>query len=681
MSPKETKSGVTSPTGSQSSTTSSLIMTEERVIGRNTRSKRKMFDSGFLDSTLGTQKDEVLSDFLTSVADGKTKKRTKMEVNDRFQEQEEQDTEEDSEDLRTITMKNTKETSLSYEGKLEPSPVIIERPKLEISGARKLTLDYTNSILGNLTNSPGKDSGTEMDSNSERESTSSSAATTPLSIVSSTASPNKKSKSKQTTKHYRGKPHLHYRPDNGIVLNLDTYDPEVPILEQDDDIDNADVSFLHYALTYSRRMVVVTGAGISCASGIPDFRSSNGLFKSLKSSSSSSSQNTGSGGSPGRELFTRSVYEDPEKTGEFHAMVNSLHSMSRDSEPSKFHHLINQIGSEGRLLRHYTQNIDCLESKLPHLQTKVPLPHTGPYPATIQLHGSVNSMYCVKCHWEAPYDPSLFTTNEAPHCPTCADTQRQRGEKNLRERSVGRLRPRIVLYEEFHPEGEKIGKVSEQDIRAKPDCLLIVGTTLKIPGVKILVRELARVVSSMGGCVIWVNQDQPKVDVVDYIEWLDLIVTGDCQVLGDVVQNYSRQLKAEGVKRGSRSIHFEEEDHTRSQHVQDIRETRDRKLKDKLGESDPKQSSTKDKFKKETKAAELLTKKRMEKMNEEIKEARLHKSKNLPKLLSGKEDVGDTEGVKQRLKMEVVNIPGSESDEDTLQILEMKNGVFESVFN
>lgn len=599
-----------SPTMSQSSSPSSSVeITEEKTTGVFTRLKRKIFDSG-LHSKQDNSKDTVSNGFInpttTAEAAGggegsRIKKRPKFVVNlDRSEEK-----------CKVPIIIGESSSSSSSQG-LEDSPLIFERPQImRLSGDRKLQLSKSDSsILGSNNNnnnlrSPGTDqdsSASESDFHSERDSssTSSSTATTPLANYQATT-PRSSTTTASKKKHKsRGKPQLHYRPENGIVLNLESYDPEVPILDQDDQIDNADVSFLHYALTSSRRMVVVTGAGISCSSGIPDFRSSNGLFRSLKSSTSSS-QSSGSGGSPGRELFTKSVYDDSEKTGEFHAMVNNLHAMSRDSEPSKFHHLLNDIAQTGRLLRHYTQNIDCLESKLPHLQTKVPLPANGPWPATIQLHGSVNSMYCVKCHWEAKYEPRLFTTEEAPVCPMCAETERIRCEKNLRARSIGRLRPRIVLYEEYHPEGEKIGKVSETDIRSKPDCLLIVGTTLKIPGVKVLVRELARVVRSGGGCVIWVNKDQPKLDVVDYIEWLDLIVTGDCQVIGDVVDNYSKQLESEGVKRGSKSKYFQANDDARTGLVQDIRDSRERN-NNKLKNED----------------AELLTKARMAKMNKEI---------------------------------------------------------------
>ncbi|GME90107.1 unnamed protein product [Ambrosiozyma monospora] len=76
------------------------------------------------------------------------------------------------------------------------------------------------------------------------------------------------------------KPKLKYRPPNGTVLNINDLDVSQNL---EDQLEIGDLSFLHYALTYSKKMVVITGAGISVGSGIPDFRSSNGLFNDLAS--------------------------------------------------------------------------------------------------------------------------------------------------------------------------------------------------------------------------------------------------------------------------------------------------------------------------------------------------------------------------------------------------------------
>lgn len=336
------------------------------------------------------------------------------------------------------------------------------------------------------------------------------------------------------------KPKLKYRPENGTVLNIKSYDETIPILDQDDLIDNEDVSFLHYALTHSKKITVVTGAGISVASGIPDFRSSNGLFQGLKS--------TTSAGSTGKALFDSNVYRDEESTAKFHAMIRQLYRLTEESEPTEFHEMLNKISEDGRLLRLYTQNIDCLETSLPHLQTTVPIKSHPPYPSTIQLHGTIKYMYCSKCRWNSEIQPELFEGNEAPACPECTELDEIRSIAGKRSQGIGCLRPRIVLYNEFHPDGEHIGQVSTLDLKSKPDCLIIAGTSLKIPGVRKLVRELARAVHAAKGCVIWVNTDEPSISIVDFVEYIDLIVVGDCQDVPKIVDSYEEQLNKPKIK-------------------------------------------------------------------------------------------------------------------------------------
>ena len=337
------------------------------------------------------------------------------------------------------------------------------------------------------------------------------------------------------------KPKLQYRPANGTILELQSYDHTRCISEQDDLVDNEDVSFLHYAIKHSKRMCVVTGAGISVASGIPDFRSSNGLFQGLKSATSA--------GSNGKALFDSSVYNDGESTAKFHAMVNTLHEMTSMSKPTEFHRMMDHVSEDGRLLRHYTQNIDCLENQLEHLKTTVPVKSKPPYPPTIQLHGTIRHMYCAKCRWNSELEPQLFQGSEPPACPECLELDDIRRVNGKRSTGVGCLRPRIVLYNEFHPDGENIGNISHSDLRSKPDCLIIAGTSLKIPGVRRLCKELAKAVHASNGCVIWINRDQPSVSVVDYLEFIDLIVMGDCENVPKVVANYDSYSKTAQCKR------------------------------------------------------------------------------------------------------------------------------------
>lgn len=66
---------------------------------------------------------------------------------------------------------------------------------------------------------------------------------------------------------------------------------------------------------------------------------------------------------------------------------------------------------------------------------------------------------------------------------------------NFRSRGVGVMKPAVVLYGEPHADADLVGSITASDLRgARPDLLLVVGTTLKVPGTQRLVSELAKVV-------------------------------------------------------------------------------------------------------------------------------------------------------------------------------------------
>jgi NAD-dependent histone deacetylase SIR2 len=96
--------------------------------------------------------------------------------------------------------------------------------------------------------------------------------------------------------------------------------------------------------------------------------------------------------------------------------------------------------------------------------------------------------------------------------------------RSAREISVGMLRPAIVLYEENHPFADEIGSITAYDMSRNPDLLLIMGTSMKVHGFKLLVKDFAKQVHSRGGIVVFVNATPPAK------EWDDII---DYHILGE----------------------------------------------------------------------------------------------------------------------------------------------------
>lgn len=267
-----------------------------------------------------------------------------------------------------------------------------------------------------------------------------------------------------------------------------------------------------------RKIVVIAGAGISVSAGIPDFRSSTGLFKTLKSEHNLKSS--------GKDLFDAAVYKDDDSTTSFHTMVRSLATTTKSASATPFHHMIATLAHEGRLLRLYTQNVDGIDTSLPPLATKVPLERKGPWPKTIQLHGSLEKMVCTKCHQTSDLEPEIFDGPVPPTCPTCEESDGVRTQHaGKRSHGIGRLRPRMVLYNEHNPDDEAIGSVVKADMRTRPDAVIVVGTTLKVPGVKRIVKEMSAIVRDRkdGGMAVWINNEAPPKD----LEW-NLVVKGPC---------------------------------------------------------------------------------------------------------------------------------------------------------
>ncbi|KAI9928808.1 hypothetical protein ASPWEDRAFT_168781 [Aspergillus wentii DTO 134E9] len=279
------------------------------------------------------------------------------------------------------------------------------------------------------------------------------------------------------------------------------------------------VDLLTKTLRRHRKIVVIAGAGISTSAGIPDFRSTDGLFKSLSKKHNLKAS--------GKLLFDAAVYQDETLTASFQDMVRSLSEEAAKTSPTEFHHMLARLGHENRLTRLYTQNIDAIETSMPPLATQIPLNVKAPWPRTIQLHGSLDTMVCQKCRHLGEFDRDMFDRPDAPECPACALNNQFRMETGQRSHGVGKMRPRIVLYNEHNPDEEAITSVMNADIRSRPDALIVVGTSMKIPGVRRLVKSLCSVIRSRrNGVTMWINNEPPSGK--EFEDCWDLMVKGDC---------------------------------------------------------------------------------------------------------------------------------------------------------
>ena len=181
----------------------------------------------------------------------------------------------------------------------------------------------------------------------------------------------------------------------------------------------------------AKRIVFFGGAGVSTESGIPDFRSANGIYN----------QDLGRTVSP-EEMISHTFYKrHPEDFFEFYR--DKL--IYENAEPNNCHKALAELEKQGKVKAVVTQNIDGLHQKA---GSKV----------VWELHGSTLRNYCENCH--AYY--GLEKVLESKGVPTC-------------DKCGGRVKPDVVLYEEGLD-----SDVIDGAVRAisSADTLIVGGTTL-----------------------------------------------------------------------------------------------------------------------------------------------------------------------------------------------------------
>lgn len=182
----------------------------------------------------------------------------------------------------------------------------------------------------------------------------------------------------------------------------------------------------------SQRIVFLGGAGVSTESGIPDFRSENGIFDAIREY-----------GYPPETLLSRSFFDrNPEV---FFKYYKSL-LMSSDAKPNKAHLALAKLEQIGKLTAVATQNIDGL--------------HTAAGSKNVyELHGSIKRNYCMRCH--KFYDDSFVAACDGvPHC-SCG----------------GIVKPDVVLYEEGLDSDTLSGAITHI---TRADMLIVGGTSLQV---------------------------------------------------------------------------------------------------------------------------------------------------------------------------------------------------------
>ena len=182
----------------------------------------------------------------------------------------------------------------------------------------------------------------------------------------------------------------------------------------------------------SRRIVFFGGAGVSTASGIPDFRSAEGIYAEEED-----------GLSPEMILSKSFFYLHPEKFFDYYRK----HLLYPDAKPNAAHRKLYELEQKDKLRGIVTQNIDGLHRAAGNIRV-------------YELHGNVHENECMECGASYPME-AILESDGIPRCKDCG----------------GVIKPNVVLYGEALPKYVCIGAMREI---TNADTLIVAGTSLAV---------------------------------------------------------------------------------------------------------------------------------------------------------------------------------------------------------
>lgn len=229
----------------------------------------------------------------------------------------------------------------------------------------------------------------------------------------------------------------------------------------------------------------------------------------------------------GRAIFQDTILHQPDTAAVFYQFVGSLHEKVKSIQTvSATHKFLRQLRDRGQLIRCYTQNIDSLELRegLSSIDT-----HSPADCDVIPLHGSLQSTRCTVCSYTANWtDEGIQSAllGQLRRCPQCMSRSRTRRAAGKRQHACGDLRPDILLYGESHPHETLPHTLLRQDLKKSPTLLLVIGTSLRIPGCRDIIRTIANKLHQNDNQVVYINHDPPSKR--DYGTLIDVWISQEC---------------------------------------------------------------------------------------------------------------------------------------------------------
>jgi NAD+-dependent protein deacetylase SIR2 len=204
----------------------------------------------------------------------------------------------------------------------------------------------------------------------------------------------------------------------------------------------------------------------------------------------------------GKDFFELNFFLNMATRPWFYRFIGELKDMCQNSKPTITHTYFKELLDTGKLTRWYSQNIDGLEKlsgvRLEEIGRDSSKPKEG---SAVLLHGNLDSLVCVICKHKVPFTQEALDQTkkgEWETCKSCIQRSKDRKEKGMRALREGFYRPDIVLYGESHPQAEYIGELIYNDIsKSSSSILIVIGTSLKVTGVKKMVKDYSRKIKSV----------------------------------------------------------------------------------------------------------------------------------------------------------------------------------------
>ncbi len=225
----------------------------------------------------------------------------------------------------------------------------------------------------------------------------------------------------------------------------------------------------------ARKIVVLTGAGISTESGIPDFRSPGAIWSKFNP----------------QEFTYQRFLENEENRRRYWEYDRARYPAMRDAAPNEAHHAVVEIERTGRMTALITQNIDGLHQRAGSSHEKI-----------YELHGTVMEVTCLDCHRRWPREEITDMMDrdgvQVPYCEHCG------GPLKCATIAFGQSLPHDVLEQSF--------------IHARNcDLFITVGSSLVVQPAALLPLEAKR----NGASLVLVNLSPTPYDAV-----MDVVLTG-----------------------------------------------------------------------------------------------------------------------------------------------------------